>query len=300
MSPLRSVLCAVDLSEEGDEAIRQADAIARLHQGKLIAYHALPVPTRSAPLFPHLALADNSAFVTLERQVLEALVARVTAVTGRASSDFEVELGSGSPHSAIVEDAERLAVDLIVVGGAGPKGVMRAVLGAVAERVVRYAHCAVWVARPSPAAGPIIAASDLSDPSMPAIEAAVDHGKRRGVAVSVVHALAFQQVLTPMASAGLPAMAMWSPADFTKIRGEIFEQLTTAVRRFDPDAEVLVSEGRPATLILELAQKRGAGLICVGTKGRSGLSRMVLGSVAEEVVRHAGCAVLVVRLPGGR
>ncbi|MDP2273312.1 MAG: universal stress protein [Archangium sp.] len=299
MSPLRSVLCAVDLSEEGDAAIRQADEVARLHRARLIAYHALPVPSRSAPLFPHLAQADNTAFVTLERRVLEALVARVTAVTGRASADFEVELGAGSAHSAIVEDAERLGVDLIVVGGGGPRGVMRAVLGAVAERVVRYAHCAVWVARPSPAAGPVIAASDLSDPSMPAIEAGVDFGKRRGVKVSVMHALAFQQVLPPMASAGMPAMPLWSPADFEKIRAELGQQLTTAVRRFDPDAEVIVSEGRPATLILELAQQRSAGLICVGTKGRSGLSRMVLGSVAEEVVRHAGCAVLVVRLPGG-
>ena len=59
------------------------------------------------------------------------------------------------------------------------------------------------------------------------------------------------------------------------------------------DAEVV--DGSPASAVLEHAEKLGAELIVVGTHGRTGLSRLALGSVAEHVVRSAGCPVLVVR-----
>jgi len=56
-----------------------------------------------------------------------------------------------------------------------------------------------------------------------------------------------------------------------------------------------LGEGDPATVILEVAEETGAGLIVMGTHGRTGLGRLVMGSVAEQVLRTAPCPVLTVR-----
>ena len=58
-----------------------------------------------------------------------------------------------------------------------------------------------------------------------------------------------------------------------------------------------VRAGRPATTIVEVARDQGADLIVIASHGRTGITRLMMGSVAEHVVRHAPCAVLVVRPP---
>jgi nucleotide-binding universal stress UspA family protein len=68
-----------------------------------------------------------------------------------------------------------------------------------------------------------------------------------------------------------------------------------------PDAGVctehLLEEGDPATGIMQVAQERACDLIVMGSHGRTGLGRLVMGSVAEQVVRKAPCPVLTVKLP---
>jgi nucleotide-binding universal stress UspA family protein len=68
-----------------------------------------------------------------------------------------------------------------------------------------------------------------------------------------------------------------------------------------PDPKVQVErrleEGDPATQILRIAQETGCDLLVLGTHGRTGLSRLVMGSVAEQVVRGAHCPVLTVKAP---
>lgn len=295
MPAFRAVFCATDLSADEDETIAQGDALAKLHQARLIVFHAIAHGLQSAPLFPQAALADNRAFVALERRVLEAVAARTCAVTGRAATDFEVQVGFGSAHSAIVEHAERLKADVIVVGGRGASPAIRAVLGAVAERVVRHAHCAVWVARPGPRAGPVLIASDFSDPSFPAVEAGVEHARRCGAAVVAVHALS----LADPARGGDPSDAawqVWSPQELQQLRDDAAAKLTTALTRFGAAGEAVVDDRFPAEAILDEAHERKARVICLATRGRTGLPRVLLGSVAEDVVRRAACSVLAVRL----
>jgi nucleotide-binding universal stress UspA family protein len=63
------------------------------------------------------------------------------------------------------------------------------------------------------------------------------------------------------------------------------------------DVEYLLAEGDPRVEILEMAKEQPCELIVMGTHGRTGLSRLIMGSVAEEVVRKAPCPVLTVRTP---
>lgn len=71
------------------------------------------------------------------------------------------------------------------------------------------------------------------------------------------------------------------------------------VRPPDPDVPVehILAEGDPAQEILRVARETNCGLIVMGTHGRSGLQRLLMGSVAEQVMRHASCPLLTVKLP---
>jgi nucleotide-binding universal stress UspA family protein len=286
-----TILCAVDLSPAGDEAIRQADALTKLHDGRLVAFHAMPQMSESAPFFPTDALAENNAFVALQRRVLEVLTERVRDVTGRGLDAFKVKLGSGTADSEIVKAAKRYEANLIVVGGAGPPTVARAVLGAVAERVVRYAHCPVWVAHPGAGAGPVIAATDFSAQADAALSAGVDYAKRTHGKLAVLHALSVEHV-TPT---GEESWAIWSLDELSRMRKESQLRLDALVSKSGVPSEALIADAAPGRAVLALAQERHARLICVGTVGRTGLGRMMLGSVAEEIVRKAHCPVLVTR-----
>jgi nucleotide-binding universal stress UspA family protein len=292
LGPVRTVLCAVDLSTEGDEAIRQAHALATLLGAELVAFHAMPSMTESAPLFPTGAQADATAFVGLQRRVLEALAARVHDVTGRSPEAFRVELGTGTAHAAIVQAAERLTAGLIVVGGAGAKGVARQLLGAVAERVVRAAHCPVWVAHPGAGDGAVVAATDFSPAANQAVALAADLAQRQRAPLAVVHALSIDHVLPVGAE---PAWSVWTKDELSKLRADARAHLDSSLAKGSFAAEAVIADTAPATAVLKLAEERRARVICVGTVGRTGLRRMMLGSVAEEVVRRARCPVLVVR-----
>ncbi len=80
------------------------------------------------------------------------------------------------------------------------------------------------------------------------------------------------------------------------------EEVRERLKQFDPKdpriaVEYLVAEGDPATELLDMARKSGCDLIVIGTHGRTGFSRLLAGSVAEQVLRHAPCPVLTVRTP---
>jgi nucleotide-binding universal stress UspA family protein len=61
--------------------------------------------------------------------------------------------------------------------------------------------------------------------------------------------------------------------------------------------ESRVVEGDPTVAIVDLAREAGADIIVIGSHGRAGLSRLLMGSVAEQVVRNASCPVLTVKIP---
>ncbi len=84
-------------------------------------------------------------------------------------------------------------------------------------------------------------------------------------------------------------------------RQAVLEKLRR-IRPSDPSlaVEYLLEEGDPATGILQVAQERECNLIVMGTHGRTGLGRLLMGSVAEKVVREAGCPVLTVKVPEAR
>lgn len=143
----------------------------------------------------------------------------------------------------------------------------------------------------------ILVASDFSDLSDRAIDAAAVLAKQLGAKVTLIHSFDPDPLIPPGA---IPR-----PQEF---REKITKEMTDAVteklealraeRLASADVEIAVlTHKSAATAITEHAKKIGADLIILGTTGRTGLAHLLIGSVAERVVRHAHCAVLAVRIP---
>jgi nucleotide-binding universal stress UspA family protein len=102
-------------------------------------------------------------------------------------------------------------------------------------------------------------------------------------------------------AASYPAMAFGgapfdvSQAEIAKLNVTATERLEESIQQLNVPGEAVVTTGAAGPAILEIAAQRQADLIVVGTIGRTGLRRALLGSVAETVVRQATCSVLVVR-----
>jgi nucleotide-binding universal stress UspA family protein len=216
----------------------------------------------------------------------------VTAATGREPSSFEIFIEKGTDYVEVVRRGEAWRASLIVVG----HGHKRGFLGGVAEKVVRYAHCPVLVARSPAARGLVVAATDLSEASLPAIEAAAAEAQVRGAKLAVLHVV---DQGVPLASVG-PSIGMTplllSPQMLHDLQELARVRIAAVLAKLGAQAETSVVDGRAGPTILRYIEQHPSELVVVGTRGWTGFARVALGSVAEHIVRAAETSVLVVRL----
>jgi universal stress protein A len=286
------ILAAMDIDKGSEELLRQADALARSYKVKLSVCHVFPEIFAVQPLFPQLHLDDALKLSELEAAARDDLLKRIRTVTAREPPQMEIEIEQGTVHAGILRAAENIGAGAVVVGGKVDHTGLH-ILGSSAEHVVRYANCPVLVARPSPA-GKILAATDFSDPALPAVEAGAAEARRRKADLAIIHAIDLLTAISPF-YADFYSMP---PMDLSDQMRKIWQQrLDECVHHFKAKGGGLLREGPAVPAILSAAVELPAQLLVMGTHGRTGLSRLIaLGSVAEAVVRAAPCSVLVVRL----
>ena len=145
----------------------------------------------------------------------------------------------------------------------------------------------------------ILLPTDFSECARRAVPVAAELARLLGARVICLH------VVEPVVPAvGWAPMAGTLPvADLGEEAGEPAREELPAFTRGEEfeglDVEDLVAHGEPAAEIVRAAREHDAGLIVISSHGRTGLGRILFGSTAEAVVRHAHCPVLVVKPPGG-
>jgi nucleotide-binding universal stress UspA family protein len=291
------MLVATDLSAPADEAVRQAHEWATALGAELVVCHVVPARYLANPLFPQRNENDSLEAVEFERRAAELVTARVSELTGRSPEDFRLSMDIGRPEAGILRAATSLRVELIVIGNRGETGLDRVLLGSVSERVVQHAHCSVLVARPMSERGRVLVATDLSDPSLPAVGIGALEAKRRRAKLVVMHNL---DLWPPPLGAEVMGLAAGeivpSPAVVEEERLRAVRHLKELLAGHGVEGESTVTTGLPDASIVRLADEIHPELLVIGTHGRTGFSRLALGSVAERVVQMASCSVLVVRL----
>lgn len=290
-----NVLVAVDFGDSSLEALRQGRALAHAVGGKLAVCHVLPGVPDISTLFPERRLESSAGLAAEEQAARRALVDRAREKLGLELSEVFVERGAA--YAELVRRAEAWGARYIVLGSHGRTGLARAVLGSVAERVARHAHCSVLVARAVRKPGVVLAATDLSDASLPAVVEGAAAAKRLGAKLVVVSAVEWAD---PISISAGNLIGLTSPVASAELRREVADALRSTLEqslvRLGVQGEVRALEGSPATEIVSAAEELDAELVVVGTHGRTGLLRLALGSVAERVIRSVHASVLAVRV----
>jgi nucleotide-binding universal stress UspA family protein len=205
---------------------------------------------------------------------------------------------TGRAGSAIVKEAKGFEPDLIVMGSRGLGGMRRMVLGSVSSEVVDHAARPVLVTR-GPELRSLVFATDGSADSRAAERVLAEWPIFKGLPVTVVS----------VAETAIPISAGMASGLYDQVVGSYEGDLSEAAREVAAIAEAAANRlneaglvatpvlrgGAPAEQIVAVAEELGADLVVTGTRGHTGLARLVLGSVARNVVHHADCSVLVVR-----
>ena len=236
----------------------------------------------------------NRAMLDVGRQTAEGAKAALTA-----KGPVEVRVLDGESRETIIREACDWPADLTVVGARGLGAVGRFLMGSVSSAVVHGVPGAVAVVR-GEARPPrrVLVACDGSPDSFEAVRFLGRLPLGPEVTVRLLG------VVTPpiVPPTGPEMLALpWPPTTDTFIdeqRAAMYEVLTRAAATLGPgvgSVEQSVVVGHPATEIVSAAEEPGVDLVVVGARGLGLLGRLVLGSVSDRVVHHAGCPVIVVK-----
>ncbi len=201
-----------------------------------------------------------------------------------------MELREGKPADQILSWAREKGADLIALTSHGHSGMRRMMLGSVAEEILRHAEIPVLVIRPETPAHAwkrIVVALDGSSQAEAVLRDAVELAKISGAALELV-----QVALPVVSAAGVGEFPMLMPSEDPR---PYLRRMAERVEAVGVKAEPVALEGRAASEILRHLEQGGAALVCMTTHGRTGLPRLLLGSIAEEILRHAPCPVWIRR-----
>lgn len=294
---LRSIVAATDLSPSAVAAIEWANEIAIDHQAGLHLVHAANLAGWSTD---YLEVDARIPIQVQEaaRQRLEQLGARYR----EHDRPISTEVRSGEPCNVILTAAEDHEADLVVVGTRGERGLDYLLLGSTAQRVVQRAPCPVLTVHPQTAEQGtpirnILLATDFSAAAEAALEFSLSLSRpgTRQTRMLLLHAYLVPYDLLDgdgFVSAAA-SLAQWQTA-----QADVEQRLEGYTRDLiDSGIEVtaLGIEGYPPEIIVDKALEYEVDLIAMGTRGRTGLSHLLLGSTAERVIQRAPCPVLTVR-----
>jgi len=234
----------------------------------------------------------------------EQLLAAESARLRDAGWSGSTEIRKGDPAEEIIQAAEELQPDLVVLGSHGIEGMKHYLLGNVSDRVLRHACCSVLIVKPSPKlptpAGSadqalpwrILMPYDDSDPAKKAIKLCASLPLDDNAEVNVVSIMPMihmyrQDIRQQMNT-------IWQQQKHAK--EDALKGAVSALQWSTPHvSSTLVESADVSGAILEIAEKDAMDLVVLGYKGRSAVKRFLLGSITSRIVHHAPCSVMVVR-----
>ncbi|BFU92760.1 MAG: universal stress protein [Nitrospira sp.] len=284
---------ATDFSKPGKLVVPYAFKLALVLNLRLTILHVVKAP----PDFEHWSQGTRRSLQSLKTKALLEL-GRIVRLANENNLLANHRLLVGIPQDSILEVAHSPDVALIAMGTHGKTGLNRFRLGSVAESTLRRAPCPVLTVHTSVTSrtsvnprrlslSRLLAATDFSVSSKAALRAAVVLANRLNGRVVLVHAAE--------PSGSLQAGPLRVDDLSRKRYAQQFQKMISASRADEVITDKVVITGNPAEVILNQAKHRKADLIVVGTHGRRGMKRLMLGSVAEAVVRKAACPVFIVK-----
>jgi nucleotide-binding universal stress UspA family protein len=247
-----------------------------------------------APAIPPELQRIEDELLTASEEAVDTARDRLRAV----GASCEGRVARGRVPSVIVEEAVAFKADLVVVGSRGQGLWATSVLGSVSAEVADRAPCPVLVARRG-SVERIVLADDGSEHSEGARRVVRDWPVFAHLPVSVVSVgampVAFAMAVAPGAASFEAEQFEISLREARRSHDEIASRAQSDLSAGGRSVERSVRIGSPAEEIVSAAEESKADLIVVGSHGRTGVGRLLIGSVARSVLLHARCSVLIVR-----
>ena len=284
---LTRVLAATDFSRRSDRALRRAAELCRSSDAAL---HLLHVVDDDQPA----GAVDRN--VREAEELLRSAAAELFSVAGR---EPEPIVTRGDPFQGIVEAASAVDADLVAMGAHRKQFLRDVFVGTTIERVVRTGHRPVLMVNrdPSRPYGRIVVATDLSPASAHALRTAASTGLLAAAHVTLLH------VFEPFAKSMLTYANVQPDVIDEHVAHETEDasrQLNTFLSEIPLEGvryQVRLEEGQIFPSISKVVDAEHADLLVIGTRGLSGAKRLLLGSVADAVLRGVSCDVLAVPPP---
>jgi nucleotide-binding universal stress UspA family protein len=283
-SPLRSILLATDFRPAGEEAARVAVRLATAFGSRVSPLHVIePIP--SWPVALHLFQDQASGQL---RQVADDLAAQKVTVA-------DPLVAVGPPGDTIVQKAQELDVDLILMGAGDQSRFDRFSVGTVAEEVLELAPQPVLAVRPGgpdPRFKKILCPVDQSAASRQGLLNALRLARVFGGELVILSVVPTVGWLTAAVATGQLGGAA---AEYESRWRSEFEEFLRGTSFAEVKSRREVRQGAPHQQILAAAREHQADLIVMGATGRTGLARVLLGSVTRRVLQELPCSLLVVK-----
>lgn len=291
MTTIRKILAASDLSPRADYALARAARLAKNNAASLLMLHVVepvhPVAVDAIAWPPEALPAELEAqAVAAARQELER---HLTTLNFPSAS---TEVRRGVPFIEIIHEAREKKAELVVLGAHGRSFLNDLLLGTTAERVVRKGRLRSLVVK-NPAREDyrrVLVPTDFSETSRETLQVA--RGLAPGARFALLHVydLNYELRAWDIGSERLLALQkQYEPG----LRAKLQELASSA--GFDSGTvELDVRYGYPGQVISIAARESGADLVAVGTSGQTDMRYVLLGSVAEHVLRETPADVLTV------
>ncbi|EMA53527.1 universal stress protein [Halococcus thailandensis] len=284
-----TILVPTDGSEGAKAAARHGLNLANAFDSKVQFLSVVDDRAYSSSL-AGIDSAANDQREALERQASNALQV-LEGLVDETPSTYQTAIEHGVPHETIRSSADEHDVDLIAMGTHGRTGLDRYLIGSVAERVVRTSDVPVLTAQTKPEESSgydrIVIPTDGSDTAT----VAVDHGLAIAEQYdATVHALSVVELSAVAGSYDVPSMI----ESLTERCERTVESVAEECENRGLDVVADVVEGTPYQAIQKYIRSEEIDLVAMGTHGRTGLGRYLIGSVTERIVRTSDIPVLTV------
>ena len=299
---VKNILVPIDFSKMSIGAIKTARQLARRFHAIIHIGHvrridfatAFSAPSPPIVPFPLMRYEQDA-----EKRVLQGLTG-LASEHGILSASCHV-VGGGPAFDEICRLAQEIPADLVVTPTHGRTGLKHVFLGSTAERIVQHSPCPVFVlrekkrsskTRPGLSIRTILVPVDFSGCSREGLQYAIGFANEFQARIILLHATYLEYIYSCVGTALYDIPGLQKAARESAERQ--MQKLVRAAKFGGVKFETVFTEASPVLDICDFAKHHDVDLIITSTHGLTGFEHVLIGSIAEKVVRHAPCSVLVV------
>ncbi|UCG11298.1 MAG: universal stress protein [Deltaproteobacteria bacterium] len=282
MKLLEKILLATDFSQASNDALQMAVFVAKAFRSRIIPIHVIP------------KIQDSPLAMEMVKETVTKRFEEINTTINKEGVDVaEPIVVSGTPFDQIMQHAGINDVNVIMVGSGEKERQGKFILGITAERLIRRSNKPVWVVKRGthPGIKKILCPVDFSETSARALTNAIHLARNLQAELSVMTVIQdIWRVYPTVGKAAAKKQGVW-----VKRNESEFQRFLQKSDFHDVNWNKVIREGNPPQEILSIARQMQADLLIMGSVGRTGLARILVGSVAEKVIRETPCSVITVK-----